>query len=272
MTPPTCAPSTTTRATGARRPKRGSGPGNGAACVECGAPFAPRAHNQVYCSRPCCRRSTNRSRRRRLRDERSFTCIVCSQTFGTVKEGGAKYCSKECEGAAKRTRYYRGGGANKGPRTRIRYWVCDNCDRIHVLRPGDQPHCQRCPRADNLRRVWIMGTCRRCGAPFTTRDNRGSACFCSGACARNDAKARRRARLAGAETAPYSRIGVFTRDGWECHLCGGPLDSDLAGTSHRLAPTIDHVIPLALGGADTPENVRAAHRFCNSLKGARVAA
>ncbi len=32
------------------------------------------------------------------------------------------------------------------------------------------------------------------------------------------------------------------------------------------SPTIDHVIPLAKGGYDTIENVKAAHFICNSKK------
>jgi 5-methylcytosine-specific restriction endonuclease McrA len=35
---------------------------------------------------------------------------------------------------------------------------------------------------------------------------------------------------------------------------------------HSLAPTIDHLIPLARGGGDTPANVATAHFICNSIK------
>jgi 5-methylcytosine-specific restriction endonuclease McrA len=34
--------------------------------------------------------------------------------------------------------------------------------------------------------------------------------------------------------------------------------------------TIDHVTPISLGGADTIDNVRSAHRVCNLRRGARV--
>ncbi len=45
--------------------------------------------------------------------------------------------------------------------------------------------------------------------------------------------------------------------GLSCHICGLP-GSD----------TVDHVIPLVLGGADYPNNLLPAHRSCNSRKGA----
>lgn len=43
-----------------------------------------------------------------------------------------------------------------------------------------------------------------------------------------------------------------------CHLCEEPF-----------ADAIDHVVPVALGGSDHPDNLRPAHTTCNSRKGAR---
>lgn len=51
---------------------------------------------------------------------------------------------------------------------------------------------------------------------------------------------------------------VLNRDKRVCWLCG------LAG-----ADTVDHVQPVARGGNDEPSNLRAAHRACNSARGAR---
>jgi len=36
--------------------------------------------------------------------------------------------------------------------------------------------------------------------------------------------------------------------------------------------TADHVVPVVLGGATVRENLRAAHRSCNSRRGARLGA
>jgi len=60
------------------------------------------------------------------------------------------------------------------------------------------------------------------------------------------------------------RPAVLARDGWLCGLCGEfVLPADLS---------IDHIIPVAQGGADTLANLQVAHRRCNSRKGARRAA
>lgn len=43
-----------------------------------------------------------------------------------------------------------------------------------------------------------------------------------------------------------------------CHICSKPY-----------ADAIDHVVPVAKGGSDHPDNLRPAHTACNSKKGAR---
>lgn len=80
----------------------------------------------------------------------------------------------------------------------------------------------------------------------------------------------RRARLAGVMHEPYERIAVYERDGWVCQLCGGSIDRQASVRSRKA--TIDHIIPIAKGGADAFDNVQAAHLGCNARKRDRVAA
>ena len=56
-----------------------------------------------------------------------------------------------------------------------------------------------------------------------------------------------------------------------CHICGESIDYTLPHLDPK-AFVIDHVVPLAKGGADTIDNVKAAHRDCNSAKRARLVA
>ena len=50
-----------------------------------------------------------------------------------------------------------------------------------------------------------------------------------------------------------------------CGICEQPIDYTLPHLD-PMAFTIDHVIPLALGGPDDLGNLQAAHRKCNRDK------
>lgn len=85
-------------------------------------------------------------------------------------------------------------------------------------------------------------------------------------------QARRRARIRGAGVEPYAEHEIFERDGWTCQLCGDQIDPAIDSPYHPERRSIDHVLPIAKGGADTPENVQATHLGCNWRKNARLAA
>lgn len=77
-----------------------------------------------------------------------------------------------------------------------------------------------------------------------------------------DAQALRRARLALVPVERVDRDVVYDRDAGICGICREPVEREVA--------TLDHIVPLALGGAHLYSNVQIAHRVCNSRKGARV--
>lgn len=62
---------------------------------------------------------------------------------------------------------------------------------------------------------------------------------------------------------------TIRRSGAGCHICGQPIDYKLPHLDPG-AFVVDHVTPLARGGADHISNKAAAHRECNSKKRARV--
>ena len=72
-------------------------------------------------------------------------------------------------------------------------------------------------------------------------------------------------------TTRHKHRARIKRDQPACHICGQPIDYTLDWT-HPQSFVIDHVIPLARGGADELHNIRAAHRECNSKKSARLIA
>lgn len=57
------------------------------------------------------------------------------------------------------------------------------------------------------------------------------------------------------------------RDGDDCWLCRQPIDFTITDPQSPWRWSRDHFIPRSLGGPDTTENMRLAHRWCNSHRG-----
>lgn len=64
------------------------------------------------------------------------------------------------------------------------------------------------------------------------------------------------------ETPVFTRFNVFLRDEWECQYCSHEFKT------HQL--TFDHVIPRSKGGKTSWDNIVAACRHCNALKGNKM--
>lgn len=143
-----------------------------------------------------------------------------------------------------------------------------------ALPPG-RPTRSRTKAASTLAvkptRLFMVGSCLHCGDPFTEIRRQGSGSnYCSRLCTRRSSRAARRARMRNVEREAISRYRIFERDAWCCHLCGDLINRDAVAPYHPMAPTIDHVMPLARGGSHTMANLRAAHFICNTRKNSRI--
>jgi len=76
---------------------------------------------------------------------------------------------------------------------------------------------------------------------------------------------RHRAHHYGVDYEPVKRSAIYERDAWRCGICSLKVDSRLK-YPHPKSPSLDHVIPMALGGGHTYINVQCAHLICNSRK------
>ena len=112
--------------------------------------------------------------------------------------------------------------------------------------------------------------CRHCGVDVYSPKGAVSVCPKCRRKAKRAAERRNRkvreARLRTVQVEKIDRMAVFKRDRWRCHLCLGPINPALIGSSDDAAPTLDHVVPIAGGGDHTYTNIAAAHRICNSYK------
>lgn len=86
--------------------------------------------------------------------------------------------------------------------------------------------------------------------------------------------AKRRAIKAGATIEEFTLSDVLERWGTNCHICGEAVDLTaprrvgLPGWGRGLH--LEHVVPLAVGGNHSLENVKPAHGICNVQKGWRA--
>lgn len=60
-----------------------------------------------------------------------------------------------------------------------------------------------------------------------------------------------------------ARAAIFAAANGICHICGTAIQATEAWDA-------DHLVPLALGGEDSPENMRPAHAKCHRGAGSKT--
>ena len=63
-------------------------------------------------------------------------------------------------------------------------------------------------------------------------------------------------------------LAIFERDKWICQICFKPINPKSIDPYDPQRVTVDHRLPIALGGSHTWTNLQAAHLSCNTSKGA----
>ena len=79
---------------------------------------------------------------------------------------------------------------------------------------------------------------------------------------------RRRKYIANATIEKFSSIEIYERDGWICQICHTRVDKRLTYPS-PMSKSLDHIIPVSLGGSHERRNVQLAHLGCNRRVGVR---
>jgi len=163
-------------------------------------------------------------------------CEQCVETFYDTERRPprARFCSRACMGASWRA---------VPPSVRLAMMVSDEA-------------------------VLHTTSCKECGTPLGYTGTAGRTRWCSRKCNDRFNTRKRRHTLRGARRVPFGAAEIFARDNNTCQICNSRLRMSKRGTMDRLAPVLDHIIPLADGGDHAPWNVQAACRRCNGTKGA----
>lgn len=204
------------------------------------------------------------------------TCEVCDRPFVPRSRGNDanRCCSRECGFELRRDRRYV-------------HWHFKYCTYCGTLFRFDNEHRLTCSldcRRQRLLAVYskryhaakkttpIVKNCGACNLPITVARIRGA---CNSLCEpcvlanrrkqRGDKHFRTRARAAGVPYNPIKRSDVVERHGMICWICGGEIE--VKGADPTMGLSLDHVVPMALGGWHDLINLRPAHLRCNSSKG-----
>ena len=213
-------------------------------CAECGVAVQRKGNNgphPKYCSQNCsanasyARRKDAINARRRAENaakpRHKSACIQCSGIFES-KHAAPKFCSTTCNNQWR--------DAHNDAR-------CSeaNCGRGVRAKGLCAMHWRRKARADG----------REVNSPWDER--------------RKSNYQKRRALKMQLPADDIRPLDVYERDEWVCNICTDPVDRDLSWPD-PMSPSLDHVLPLSLGGHHTLENVALAHLSCNVRKGNRV--
>lgn len=179
------------------------------------------------------------------------TCAGCGVAItvrvDTLKPTG-NYCSHECHTEAQTTTGRRAHDrARKGRRvTRtLRERASRRAERAALGTTGGA-------------RVWVQGNCIICSTPFLSPG--AASRYCSPRCRQKN----RGSRTFGITW--LDRMALYARDNWTCQICGEPVDYTAEPTSDWY-PSVDHITPRSHGGTHDWDNLRCAHKWCNSVRG-----
>lgn len=139
---------------------------------------------------------------------------------------------------------------------------------------AERKRIQEQERSARMREV----SCTVCGTLFTTTAPRRFTCSSECSRKRQNTLHSRKHDKRIPKNKRIDRIDLhdlFKRDNGVCHICGKQCNwndytvTDTTIISGNWYPSVDHIVPVSLGGADSWNNVMLAHRICNSVRGNR---
>lgn len=276
-------------------------------CPYCGAFFSPKNKRRKYCYDAACHREHRRLEMRdyveRYKAEHGHTptqkyrpagtpraprkmhtntCKQCGSAYQT-KDRRTYLCSPTCIGqwnSTTRTRkttdivpyvklrvyipqHTQGRGFTQGP--------CAECGTEFTGVGMAATYCSALcsSRASWAKRLRASGgrtreewaaidrACTECEATYNSPHPLATTC---------SPRCRRASRRVSKWISDTRRQSIYERDNYECHICGQVTDPN----AHHLNdwyPTLDHLTPVAQGGADESSNLATCHRWCNSVRG-----
>lgn len=210
-------------------------------CMWCGCTIIDRGPQSKFCSRKCNLQNSARLQKERRHAQRKkagtpvpgelVPCTNPQCANVAVYRYKKAYCSEKCFQYVLSNKHWLG----EGPSTRIFFYPCPDCSFpvLHRHSTGTAKVCKNCRVVRNKKINSHNSDARRAiGKP------------------------------------KLSVYELAVRDGRRCNICRRKIDLSLSGMA-KWGPTIDHILPVSLGGTNDPNNLTLAHRCCNSRRGNR---
>lgn len=221
------------------------------ACEQCGAIFLGYKP-QRFCGKECAYKSHTTPNR---------ICVVCGVEFAHKHTSGkTACCSRECGwknniGAIRDKSY--------GKFCFCEWRNCINCQKPFLAKNEAKTACCTIPKVKPTRK------CKECGIEVGKFIDYCKVCCHLRKKARKKAgsrtaKAKRRAKKKAVVNASVSLRAIALAHGCKCHICGKKVNMRLK--DGPMMPSMDHVVPLALGGWHDLLNLRVTHWQCNVIK------
>lgn len=232
--------------------------------------------NKKYCSIECRDRARYKRRHGGLYEPEVRQCSGpdCTKTFLT-KQPTHKYCSDRCKqrvNNAVRLERQSGRPCSVDGCVNVGVYASGLC-RMHYARryngvPFDEPKwgvtaSTVCRRGECVNVPYKLGLC---ASHYRRKHAKAGKEW---ALAQLEWSSESRTEFYGGDVESVDRMKVFDRDGWVCQLCGERVDPLLKGPD-PLAASLDHIVPVSLGGDHTYANCQLAHLGCNAAKGASL--
>lgn len=180
-------------------------------------------------------------------------CVECSKPLQRYQ---GKFCSKTCS-----HRYLSRRQRKRNPEKDR------NRKRLQRQRKSAR---KRAVKLQLQKAGAFIRSCNTCDEAFDSFSVKGKRpTLCSKRCRNKADHERRRARKRAAFIEVVSVKKLAKWQSWRCYLCKGIIDKD-AKSPHPKSLSLDHLIPLSLGGEHSYRNCAAVHFGCNSRKQAKA--
>lgn len=265
------------------------------ACKQCKARFVSYNHRQQFCSRKCAQAGKNKPLA-------ASVCECCGSAFmQKYTYSKTKTCSRKCWAKMRSEEYSDGrmkeirrlaqlvldkkfAKSRQAKRRQkenweiARYRCCGWCFTAFKAIARHQVYCtnESCKkdRAAGKQRIsayWSRPAnrgCIGCGEEYG-RDRSNKSKYCSDRCSKNAGKKRRARRICSTESDSVGTLFIAKKFGFTCCKCGVKCKKP-SKKNLDCEATIDHVIPVALGGRHIIKNMQLLCRRCNIEKGTNV--